>query len=166
MQPGFARCSAQKEEAALPFLKWWALSYRYLFISKWIYLFLDCCSQARKCWLATMQTYRCALNFDPALPLCADSTEKYPNLSLCWKGWFCFARIHSQNQRQFQKCLAWTSPQCRQRFAAAVPFNSAGRQLSPLLSSGFSLVSPDTQFSLLDARSCTSKALSETCLVS
>lgn len=157
MLPGFAHCSAQKEEAALPFLKLWGLSHRYLFIRKWTYLFLDSCSQARRCWLATMQTYRYALNFDPALTLYTKSAERYPNLSLCWKGWFCSARISSQNQRQFQNCLAWTSPQGHQLFAAAVPFDSAGRQLSALLSSGFSLVSPDTQFSLLGAHSCTRK---------
>lgn len=73
-----------------------------------------------------MQTYSYALSFDPVLILYTDFAEKYPILSLCWNGWFDSAHIIRQNQRQFQKLLAWDTPQCHQLFALTIPFNSPG----------------------------------------
>lgn len=113
-----------------------------------------------------MQTYSYALNFDPVLILHTDFAGKYPILCSCWNGSFDSAHTVRQNQRQFQKCLAWGTLQCHQLFALAIPFNSPVRQLGPLLSLEFGLVSPDTQFSLLCAHSCTSKMLRGICLVS
>lgn len=113
-----------------------------------------------------MQTHSYALNSDPVLIFYTDVAEKYPTLSLCWNGWFGSAYIISQNQKQFQKCLDQDTPQCHQLFALAIPFNSPVRQLGTLLSLEFSLVSPDAQFSLMCACSCTFQTLSGIYLVS
>lgn len=164
MQPGFAHSGAQKEEA---FLQLWGLSHRYLFISKWTYLFLDSCSQARKCWLALCK--HTDMLWILILPWLSTQIQKRSTPTLACAGRDDFVLLISavKIKGSSRSALLGPAPRCHQLFAAAVPFNSAGRQLSPLLlSAEFSLVRPGTQLSLLGAHSCTSQALSGTCLVS